>query len=702
MERITAQFAQLADTLTPPVDEVATIKDAFQGVQSMVQAMFPQGKVHLFGSTANGLALANTNDIDVCLELSVGGETQEEKAVVVERLGAGLRECGMHDILTLPKARVPVVKFVYPGSNTRVDVTVNNMLALINTHLLRCYTAIDPRLPQLVAVVKHWAKRRGVNDAYRGTLSSYAYVLLCIALLQQRSPPILPVLQQEVPGRKMFVRSAGGWVCRFCDDIPSLRGFGAANTETLGELVCAFFDYWAWRHDYNGAVVSIRLGRTLSKKEKDWTRRVERDRHLVCIEDPFELSHDLGRTVDWQSIRVLRGEFERAARIMSTEQDPIPKLLQPHNDWKGPPPPPLNLNLNNSGPPGPMPGPNGLLGPPQPQQPQLLMRPQQQAPPGPPGQQLGLGGLGLGGAGPLGPGLGGSPGMGPAGQGAPMGNQGLPPGLQGLLNGAGAGGVRPPPGMLPPGMGAGSGNGGPSGPGGPAPGMPQLPGGLGPQLGAGMGPRGPPGMPAPRGPPPGMGPRPLLPGQQQPDGPPGQSLGMGLLGAQGMGSGNQQQGLQGLGGFEGLGGARGSQEDGPGLNLASLTSQLAAIRGQQGGVNIGALANQMGGLGLQTVRSNDGLGGDVVAPPGPMGPNTAPGLATRTSGPSPGQQPPLGGLLAGAGGLGLLGQGGGLGGVLGGSGSMGGSSNAAGGPGAVLGQGNGLGGLSFGNRPPGL
>jgi hypothetical protein len=24
------------------------------------------------------------------------------------------------------------------------------------------------------------------------------------------------------------------------------------------------------------------------------TRRVERDRHLVCIEDPFELSHDLG------------------------------------------------------------------------------------------------------------------------------------------------------------------------------------------------------------------------------------------------------------------------------------------------------------------------------------------------------------------------------------------------------------------------
>lgn len=59
--------------------------------------------MHLFGSTANGLALANTNDIDVCLEMAVGGDSQEERAAVVERLGAGLREANMSDILVLPK-----------------------------------------------------------------------------------------------------------------------------------------------------------------------------------------------------------------------------------------------------------------------------------------------------------------------------------------------------------------------------------------------------------------------------------------------------------------------------------------------------------------------------------------------------------------------------------------------------------------------
>ena len=81
----------------------------------------------------------------------------------------------------------------------QVDITVNNILAIVNTKLLRDYAAIDDRLLQLVFVVKLWAKRRQVNDSYRGTLSSYCYVLMCIHLLQQRSPPALPCLQAMQP-----------------------------------------------------------------------------------------------------------------------------------------------------------------------------------------------------------------------------------------------------------------------------------------------------------------------------------------------------------------------------------------------------------------------------------------------------------------------------------------------------------------------
>ena len=103
---------------------------------------------------------------------------------------------------------------------------MNNLLACINTKLLADYCAIEPRLAPLVALVKHWAKQRAVNDPYRGTLSSYCYVLMCIFLLQTRPVPALPALQQLPP---TFRRTVGQWTCEFCDEASggACRGQGA-------------------------------------------------------------------------------------------------------------------------------------------------------------------------------------------------------------------------------------------------------------------------------------------------------------------------------------------------------------------------------------------------------------------------------------------------------------------------------------------
>lgn len=101
----------------------------------------------------------------------------------------------MLEVQALTHARVPIVKFRDHVSGIACDVCVNNMLAVANTSLLFTYAQIDGRLRQLAFAVKHWAKRRQVNETYRGTLSSYAYVLMCIHYMQGRAPPVLPVLQ---------------------------------------------------------------------------------------------------------------------------------------------------------------------------------------------------------------------------------------------------------------------------------------------------------------------------------------------------------------------------------------------------------------------------------------------------------------------------------------------------------------------------
>eukprot|EP00850_Spirogloea_muscicola_P015637 SM000122S25744 [mRNA] locus=s122:16:4918:+ [translate_table: standard] len=319
MEDVTAALLAVYQLLIPGEEEHARRRMFLERLEALVLGDMPAARLFLFGSCANSFGVRNS-DIDVCL--AVGDGVAVGKAELVTRMAAILRAAGMQSALT--HARVPIVKIVDPVTGLASDICVNNTLAVVNTKLLHDYARIDPRLRQLVFLVKHWAKQRQVNETYRGTLSSYAYVLMCIHFLQQRKPPILPCLQEMEVTYRVKV---GDVECAYFDQVEALRDFGLGNRETVGELLLAFFEYWAFRHEYNRAVISVRTGGFLSKDQKDWTRRIGNERHLICVEDPFEVSHDLGRVVDRNSIRILREEFHRAAKLMRHDPSPAMSLF---------------------------------------------------------------------------------------------------------------------------------------------------------------------------------------------------------------------------------------------------------------------------------------------------------------------------------------------------------------------------------------
>jgi DNA polymerase sigma len=332
MTELNGKLIRLAESLSPTEEDKRSWETAFMFVQNnLVKLLGPHIDVVRFGSTANGLSVRSSNDIDVSVQIADLEKIEDEeyqakeKGELIEKIGSYFESLRVKKILILANARVPVVKFTYPETGTHVDITINNTLACLNTKLLADYCAIDHRLPQMVSIVKHWAKQRDVNDPYQGTLSSYCYVLMCIFHLQTRSPAILPVLQDLPP---TVSEQVGEWKVSYFDNVEELKGFGSKNTQTLAELVWEFFEYWAWRHDYQHSVVSIRLGKAIPKEDKDWTKRVGRDRHLLCVEDPFLLSHDLGRTVDRQSKDVMRKEFFRAATILRDHLHPEIKLFE--------------------------------------------------------------------------------------------------------------------------------------------------------------------------------------------------------------------------------------------------------------------------------------------------------------------------------------------------------------------------------------
>lgn len=290
------------------------------------------------------------------------------------------------------------------GIGVQCDINFSAQLALQNTHLLRCYSLTDPRVRPLVLFVKHWAKVRGINTPYRGTLSSYGYVLMVMHyLINVTRPSVCPNLQLMAPRAEQHIspeqientieckgRDIRFW--RDTDEISSAAQQGrlTQNTESIGVLIRGFFEYYAQNNmlsaghmrgfDWGRDVISIRThGGILSKQEKGWTgaktvlevrpadvpspdpdmrqpqaaapiegqtnfqsggitssmlspdptsstrpnaerakSEVKEIRHrfLFAIEDPFELDHNVARTVTHNGIVSIRDEFRRAWRII--------------------------------------------------------------------------------------------------------------------------------------------------------------------------------------------------------------------------------------------------------------------------------------------------------------------------------------------------------------------------------------------------
>jgi terminal uridylyltransferase len=290
------------------------------------------------------------------------------------------------------------------------DINFSAHLAIHNTQLLRCYSQTDPRVKVMILFIKHWAKVRGINTPYRGTLSSYGYVLMVLHyLVNVANPFVCPNLQivshnlpAYLPPAEIEARTTCmGRDVRFWRNETEIKSLSERkmlnhNHDSIGVLLRGFFEYFAQigqmstinnrGFDWGREVLSLRTqGGILPKQEKGWTgaktvietstiaapltpssatipesgsnpevslsdqareaktpklppKTVQetkeiRHRYLVAIEDPFELDHNVARTVTHDGIVAIRDEFRRAWRIIRSIGKPYEgqegRLLDP-------------------------------------------------------------------------------------------------------------------------------------------------------------------------------------------------------------------------------------------------------------------------------------------------------------------------------------------------------------------------------------
>lgn len=169
MSLLDQKLYALAKSLEPTEEEKASQRRALEEVRSVLLRRWPGARLSVFGSVASGMQVTKSNDLDLTLELDdvadddaagKGRAVEEaaacldeanEKEQAAKRKGASAKEEAgkaegeeaggkkkesvvlFDSILPLPRARVPVLKFRHVPTNTKVDVTINNRLALHNT-----------------------------------------------------------------------------------------------------------------------------------------------------------------------------------------------------------------------------------------------------------------------------------------------------------------------------------------------------------------------------------------------------------------------------------------------------------------------------------------------------------------------------------------------------------------------------------------
>ncbi|KAF1831474.1 Poly(A) RNA polymerase cid13 [Decorospora gaudefroyi] len=316
-DKLSGDMRELYDRLEPKQEDQDTRKQFVEKVQGILEKEFPGNKmtVHVFGSSGNML-WTSESDVDICIQ------TPLQRLEEMHPLAEALDKHGMERVVCIPAAKVRIVKVWDPQLKLSCDINVNNVAAIENTRMIKTYIQLDDRVRPLAMIIKHWTKRRILNDAgIGGTISSYTWICLILNFLQTRDPPVLPVLH-DLPDRARDQTTGQPSLSSFADDVDKLKGFGCKNKESLGQLLFSFFRLYGHEIDYEKETISVRQGKRIPREEKGWHPGGGQKEGVnrLCVEEPFNTDRNLGNSADDYAWRGIHLELRRAFDLLADGQ----------------------------------------------------------------------------------------------------------------------------------------------------------------------------------------------------------------------------------------------------------------------------------------------------------------------------------------------------------------------------------------------
>ncbi|XP_050965788.1 poly(A) RNA polymerase GLD2 [Labeo rohita] len=311
-DKLSQQILDLFHACEQQNDDLEKKEHCRAALQRDIQTIFPCARVFLGGSSLNGFG-SRSSDADLCLVIEEGMVHRRTDAVyVLSRVRKLFYTLSYIERPQLIRAKVPILKFRDRVSGVEFDLNFNNTVGIRNTFLLRTYAYVEKRVRPIILVIKKWASHHRINDASRGTLSSYTLVLMVLHYLQTLPEPVIPCLQMDYPecfNPKMDIHLVPSGP----SNIPA---FVSKNQSSLGDLLLGFLKYYATVFRWDKHVISVREAKTLPKTScKDW-----RDK-FICVEEPFDRTNTARAVHEKAKFEAIKAEFTESYQVLQLRKD---------------------------------------------------------------------------------------------------------------------------------------------------------------------------------------------------------------------------------------------------------------------------------------------------------------------------------------------------------------------------------------------
>lgn len=134
----------------------------------------------IYGSTLNSVFSNESSDLDLTIMISAHHRHLEVLQSIESILKTFYGNVYSNiEVLILPSG--PILQFIDKATNTSVDISINKILEIQNSRLIRTYAQLDRRFANLAVFLKIWNKKMFVDKKTR--LNSYTLNLMLIAFM---------------------------------------------------------------------------------------------------------------------------------------------------------------------------------------------------------------------------------------------------------------------------------------------------------------------------------------------------------------------------------------------------------------------------------------------------------------------------------------------------------------------------------------